>query len=63
VREELPADVQLALIPAQGGESQTGQTASLSEEPSFSRLERKIYRVLKADAKLAFSFRELRGSV
>jgi len=48
VGEELPADVQLALTPAQGAESQTGQTASLFEEPSFSRHERKIYGVLKA---------------
>ena len=49
VWEELPADVQLALTPAQDAESQTGQTASLFEEPSLSPHERKIYRVLKAD--------------
>ena len=49
VWEELPADVQLALTPAQGAESQAGQTASLFEEPSLSPHERKIYRVLKAD--------------
>jgi len=49
VWEELPADVQLALTPAAGDESQAGQTASLFEEPSLSPHEKKIYRVLKAD--------------
>jgi len=49
VWEELPADVQLALTPAPGDESQVGQTASLFEEPSLSPHEKKIYRVLKAD--------------
>ncbi|HEV2699142.1 MAG TPA: DNA-processing protein DprA [Terriglobales bacterium] len=49
VWEELPADVQLALTPAVGDESQSGQTASLFEEPSLSPHEKKIYRVLKAD--------------
>jgi len=64
VGEELPADVQLALTPAQGPESQTGQTASLFEEPSFSRHERKIYGVLKAGEILAALFElELAGTV
>src|SRR5436309_65096 len=49
VWEELPADVQLALTPAAGDESQAGQTASLFQEPSLSPHEKKIYRVLKAD--------------
>jgi len=49
VWEELPADVQLALTPPPGAESQAGQTASLFEEPSLSPHEKKIYRVLKAD--------------
>jgi len=52
VWEELPADVQLALTPAAGDESQAGQTASLFEEPSLSPHEKKIYRVLKADEAL-----------
>jgi DNA processing protein len=47
--EELPADVQLALKPAEGAESPAAQTASLFEEPSLSPHEKKIYRVLKAD--------------
>jgi DNA processing protein len=49
VWEELPANVRLTLAPDQGGESPTGQTASLFEEPSLSPHEKKIYRVLKAD--------------
>jgi len=49
VWEELPADVQLALTPPPGSESQAGQTASLFEEPSLSPHEKKIYAVLKAD--------------
>jgi DNA processing protein len=49
VWEELPADVQLALTPPPGAESQTGQTASLFEEPSLSPHEKRIYAVLKAD--------------
>jgi DNA processing protein len=49
VWEELPADVQLALTPPAGSESQAGQTASLFEEPSLSPHEKKIYAVLKAD--------------
>jgi DNA processing protein len=49
VWEELPADVRLTLVPEEGAESQTGQTASLFEEPSLSPHEKKIYRVLKAD--------------
>lgn len=49
VWEELPANVRLTLTPDQGGESPTGQTASLFEEPSLSPHEKKIYRVLKAD--------------
>jgi DNA processing protein len=49
VWEELPADVQLALTPPAGAESQAGQTASLFEEPSLSPHEKKIYAVLKAD--------------
>jgi DNA processing protein len=52
VWEELPADVQLALTPPLGAESQAGQTASLFEEPSLSPHEKKIYRVLKADEAL-----------
>jgi len=52
VREELPADVQLALTPPAGSESQAGQTASLFEEPSLSPYEKKIYAVLKADEAL-----------
>jgi DNA processing protein len=47
--EELPADVQLALKPAEGAESPAAQTASLFEEPSLSPHEKKIYRVLMAD--------------
>jgi len=39
----------LALTPESGTESQAGQTASLSEEPSLSPHEKKIYSVLKAD--------------
>ena len=49
VWEELPADVQLALTPLAGAESQAGQTASLFEEPSLSPHEKRIYGVLKAD--------------
>ena len=49
VWEELPADVQLALTPPSGSESQTSQTASLFEEPSLSPHEKKIYAVLKTD--------------
>ena len=49
VWEELPADVQLALTPPAGPESQAGHTASLFEEPSLSPYEKKIYAVLKAD--------------
>ena len=49
VWEELPADVQLALTPPAGAESQGGQTASLFEEPSLSPHEKKIYGALKAD--------------
>jgi DNA processing protein len=49
VWEELPADVQLALTPPPGAESQAGQTASLFGEPSLSPHEKKIYAVLKAD--------------
>jgi DNA processing protein len=49
VWEELPADVRLTLAPKDTPESQTGQTASLFEEPSLSPHEKKIYRVLKAD--------------
>jgi len=49
VWEELPANVRLTLVPDSGGESPTGQTASLFEEPSLSPHEKKIYRVLKAD--------------
>ena len=49
VWEELPADVQLALTPPPGDESQAGQTASLFQEPSLSPHEKKIYAVLKAD--------------
>ena len=49
VWEELPADVQLALTPVPGAESQSPKTASLFEEPSLSPHEKKIYRVLKAD--------------
>jgi DNA processing protein len=49
VWEELPADVQLALTPPPGYESQEGQTASLFEEPSLSPHEKKLYSVLKAD--------------
>jgi len=52
VWEELPADVQLALTPPAGSESQAGQTASLFEEPSLSPYEKKIYAVLKADEAL-----------
>ena len=52
VWEELPADVQLALAPKAGDESQSPQTASLFEEPSLSPHEKKIYRVLKADEAL-----------
>jgi DNA processing protein len=48
VGEELPADVRLALTPEPGNESQAGQTASLSEEPSLSPHE-KIFAALKAD--------------
>ncbi len=47
--EELPANVRLTLAPDAGSESQTGQTASLFEEPSLSPHEKKIYAVLKAD--------------
>lgn len=52
VWEEIPADVQLALTPPAGAESQAGQTASLFEEPSLSPYEKKIYAVLKADEAL-----------
>ncbi len=52
VWEELPADVQLALTPPAGAESQAGQTASLFEEPSLSPYEKKIYAVLRADEAL-----------
>ena len=52
VWEELPADVQLAVTPPAGAESQAGQTASLFEEPSLSPHEKKIYAVLKADEAL-----------
>ena len=52
VWEELPADVQLAVAPPPGAESQAGQTASLFEEPSLSPHEKKIYAVLKADEAL-----------
>ncbi|HVO81566.1 MAG TPA: DNA-processing protein DprA [Terriglobales bacterium] len=49
VWEELPADVRLALTPAEGVESQTGQTASLFGDEELGPHERKILRVLKAD--------------
>jgi DNA processing protein len=52
VWEELPQDVRLALTPETGDESQTGQTASLFEEPALSPHEKKIYAVLKADEAL-----------
>jgi DNA processing protein len=52
VREELPADVRLALTPETGNESPDAKSASLFEEPSLSPHEKQIYRVLKADEAL-----------
>jgi len=49
VWEELPAQVRLALTPATGDESQTGQTASLFGESELPPHERKILKLLKAD--------------
>jgi DNA processing protein len=49
VWEELSTQVRLALTPAEGGESPTGQTASLFEDEELGPHERKILRVLKAD--------------
>jgi len=46
--EELPPDVQLALQPAKGAESQAGQTASLFGEAELSPHERKIMAFAKA---------------
>src|SRR5208282_3902748 len=47
--EELPTAVRLALTPASGDESQTGQTASLFGESELPPHERKILKLLKAD--------------
>ncbi len=49
VWEELPTAVRLALQPAGGNESQTGQTASLFQEAELAPHEKRIYRLLKAD--------------
>lgn len=49
VWEELPAPVRLALEPAAGNESQTGQTASLFGESELPPHEKKIFALLKAD--------------
>ena len=49
VWEELPPEVRLALTPATGDESQTGQTASLFGESELPPHERKILKLLKAD--------------
>src|SRR2546426_7393468 len=49
VWEELPTAVRLALEPAGGNESQTGQTASLFQEAELPPHEKRIYRLLKAD--------------
>jgi len=49
VWEELPPQVRLALTPATGDESQTGQTASLFGESELPPHERKILKLLKAD--------------
>jgi DNA processing protein len=50
VWEELPTAVRLALTPATGDESQAGQTASLFGESELPPHERKILKLLKADA-------------
>jgi len=47
--EELPTEVQLALRPDLGDESQEGQTASLFGESELSPHEKKIFALLKAD--------------
>jgi DNA processing protein len=49
VWEELPPPVRLALTPATGDESSTGQTASLFGESELPPHERKILKLLKAD--------------
>ena len=49
VWEELPTAVRLALEPAGGNESQTGQTASLFQEADLPPHEKKIYALLKPD--------------
>jgi DNA processing protein len=47
--EELPAAVRLALEPAGGNESPTGQTASLFNDEALGPHEKKILAILKAD--------------
>ena len=47
--EELPADVKLTLEPQAGGESSTGQTASLFQEAELAPHEKNIFAILKAD--------------
>ncbi len=49
VWEELPNQIRLALTPASGDESQTGQPASLFEDSELGPHERKILSLLKAD--------------
>jgi len=49
VWEELPPQVQLALTPATGDESQTAPSASLFGETELPPHERKILKLLKAD--------------
>jgi DNA processing protein len=49
VWEELPTDVRLKLTPKDGGESPTGQTASLFQESELPPHEKKIFALLKAD--------------
>ncbi len=49
VWEELPSDVQLALLPAKAPESPDGETASLFMDDALGPHEKKILGVLKAD--------------
>ena len=49
VWEEMPAHVRLTLSPAAGGESSSGETASLFQESELSPHERKILALLKPD--------------
>lgn len=48
--EELPADVRLRLAPQDGAESRDDQTASLFQETELAPHEKKILKLLKADA-------------